>query len=116
MTANPHALLTFGPPITRVDVARSALAALTAIKRLHAPVTVCRGCRLRECPGDCDWSTGDSDQVTICSLCCTAAGARTGREGHPGRVQVSGECVDSHDHVPGRPVCSTVEIIERAGL
>lgn len=96
--------------------AEKALAALAEIKRNHAPVTVCRGCGLRECPGDCDWSTGDSDQVTICSLCCTDVGAQTGREGQPRPVQVSEECVDSHDHAPGRPACSTVEIIERAGL
>lgn len=42
--------------------------------------------------------------VWLCDVCCFDSETLTE------------ECMDCHDHAPGRPVCSTVEIIERAGL
>lgn len=47
----------------------------------------------------------NSDGVTVCVLCCLDTGRHR-----------SEECEDSHEHIVDGPVCSTTEIIARAGL
>ena len=53
----------------------------------HVAVTVCAGCHLTECPGDCDWNdTGTKD--TVCRGCCWD---------HTDNAR-SQHCLDHHDH------------------
>lgn len=103
-----HSVIYASADQDRIAAAAKAFAALTEIKRLHTPVTACPGCHLRECPGDCDcdWNSYDHPVALVCGICCWS---QVDNARDPG-------CIDSHDHAPGRPACSTVEIIERAGL
>jgi len=71
----------------RIAVAEKALTVLAEIKRRHAPV-------------DCGLLS------PVCGVCC--------RDEFDGAI--SQDCMASHDHAPDQPVCSTIEIIERAGL
>lgn len=92
----------------RIVEAEKLRAALEEIKRLHAPVTVCAYCHLKECPGDdCDFASGYLDEPErVCGICCWDNNDNA-------REQV---CIDSHEHVDGGPACSTAEIIARAEL
>ena len=65
-------------------------AALEEIKRLHARSVTRPGM-----PG----------AVAVCALCCLDTGGYR-----------TDECIDSHEHTTDGPVCSTTEIIARAGL
>lgn len=81
--------------------------AIEEIRRLHAPVAVCSGCHLRECPGDCDWHKYDVDPTEIvCNVCCFDE-----RDAARGAW-----CLEAHDHTADGPGCSTAEIVARAGL
>ena len=87
-----------------------AMNALADIKRLHLLVTVCAGCHNRQCPGDCHWvdelDDDDPHTVAVCSACCWDDRDNARSE----------ECILTHQHHRGGPVCSTAEIIARAGL
>lgn len=97
--------------VGEIDRCGRAMIALADIERLHNPVTVCIGCHIRECKGDCEGGDreafyGDPRTVTVCGLCCWD-NYDNGR---------SADCIECHDHEAGGPVCSTAEIIARAGL
>ena len=78
----------------RIVEAEKMRAALEEIKRLHAETAFWMN----------DAEPGERIKV-VCNICCLDAG------GHR-----SEECEDSHEHSADGPVCSTVEIIARAGL
>lgn len=110
MTTGARGLMAAADKIeARIVEAEKLLAVVEEIRRLHAPVLVCNGCHLRECPGDCDWpSHVDSHEATetICAVCCFDE-----------RDAARGEwCISAHEHTLGGPACSTAEIIARAGL
>ena len=77
--------------VTEIDTMR---AALQEIKRLHAVSLV--------------WEStiGEERKLkSVCVLCCLDTGGYR-----------TDECEDSHEHTADGPVCSTTEIIARAGL
>lgn len=94
------------PVIAELVAAGVMRNAIEEIKRLHAPVEVCPGCHLIECPGDCDWNEGCDDTARVCGICCWDNNDNA-------REQT---CIDTHDHDRGGPACSTAAIIARAGL
>lgn len=91
----------------RIVEAEKLRTALEEIKRLHAPVQVCNGCHLRECPGDCDsdWNWAEHLTEIICSVCCFDE-----RDAARGTW-----CIEAHDHF-NDATCSTTDILARAGL
>lgn len=94
--------------VGEIDRCGKAFAALAEIERLHAPVEVCTGCHLRECPGDCDWAgeldDDDPRTVTVCSACCWDDRDNARSE----------DCILTHQHDTDGPACATAEIVARA--
>lgn len=78
-----------------------------AVRDLHTPTQVCRGCCSTGCAGQCDWADEyDGELLTVCSHCCI----------DPDDHKQDEPCLDRHnhgaEHGASRQICATNALLD----